>query len=196
LAEREGYRLSVETHQRQGRKPGPEAQWKKFCAAAVRTPDIEIWGAWARGELAAIVVLALVEDCLNIHLQSSRTEALALSPNNALTFAVTQAKLKDPRIASICYGQTSLNPGLDAYKTAMGYRVLETGDRIVFTPLLKPFFLLGGRSIVNWISNRRPDDLKWRRASLLLKHDARRQPRDAVTCPVSDIGRSGGPTNL
>ena len=64
-----GHRLNEETWQRQGRgETGlSRKHWQRYCQAAANAPDMEAWGAFVEGRLAAFVVCALVERCYNIH---------------------------------------------------------------------------------------------------------------------------------
>ena len=165
-----GYSLNVDTYRRQGKDPQSFSveKWQRFCDAASETRGFEAWGAWAKGNLAAFAVTALVEDSLHIHTQASATEYLDLYPNNALTFLLTKQKISSPEIASICYGVKTLTRStLDDYKSRMGYELKTFAERIVFNPLLQPILSLGGDRIIHWIAKRRPTQA-WRRLSLIL----------------------------
>jgi hypothetical protein len=172
FAARDGHELNIDTVLRQGGKPERPGSWRRFCEAAMQVRDCQAWVALVQGRTAGIVVLALVEDCLNIYHQSSKTDTLWAHPNNALTFTVTESGLADPRVSSVCYGQTSLNTGLDNYKLSMGFEPMPVGDCVVFTPLLRPFFMLGGQNLVHWYARMHPENQRWRRASLVLSHGA------------------------
>lgn len=166
-----GHALNVDTFRRQGKDPRSltPATWRQFCETARRFPDFEAWGAWVRDKLAAFCVTALVEDCLNIHTQSSATEFLNFYPNNALTFAVTKQKIASPGVNMVCYGvKTLTRPTLDEYKLRMGFEALEFSERVMFNPLVQPLLSLGGNKIVHWLAKRRPQG-SWARFSLMLE---------------------------
>jgi hypothetical protein len=170
LAQR-GHQLNVESFERQGRDATTmtESEWYRYCEAASGIPGFEAWGAWVRGDLAAFVVAALVEDCSCMHHQSAATRYLPLFPNHALNFTVTREVLARPEVNSVCYGQDSLvTPGIDTYKSRMGFERRLFGERIVLNPLLQPILSLGGRRIIEWAARRRPESRIWRKASLLL----------------------------
>lgn len=140
-AARCGYPLHVETTDRQGRARGTheERDWLNLCLALGRSTDFEAWGAFVDGRLAAVLLGGLVGDRFSILRQVSATATLNAYPNNALAFAVTNAKLKTAGISSVTYGLRSLEPtpGLDRFKRNMGYTIEPAVDRIVFNPLIK-----------------------------------------------------------
>lgn len=168
--ERDGINLNVDTYRRQGKDPRSfeAGRWRTFCRVAGETRDVEAWGAWVKGSLAAFAVTALIEDSLYIYTQASATEYLEFYPNNALTFLLTKQKLALPGVRSICYGvKTLTRPTLDEYKMRMGFEVKTFGERIVFNPLLRLVLSLGGDKAVHWIAKRRPEG-GWGRLSLML----------------------------
>jgi len=169
---REGHAINTDTFVRQGRAANTftETQWHRYCQAAAATPDLEAWGAFVEGQLAAFMVTALVEDCYNILHQASRTSTLASYPNNALTFTVTSRELSRTEVGFISYGLKSLEDtsSLDHFKLQMGYRLQPRSDRVVLNALLKPFTRLGGRRLVHWMAQRPNSSDFWRKASRVL----------------------------
>jgi len=166
-----GHLLNAESFQRQGREAATmsESQWHRYCEAAGSIRGFEAWGAWVRGHLAAFVVAALVGDCSYMHHQSAATEYLPLFPDHALNFSVTRLVLTRPEVKSVCYGSDSLlTPGIDTYKSRMGFERRLFGERIVLHPLLQPMLYLGGRRIIRWAARRHPESKMWQRASLFL----------------------------
>lgn len=167
-----GHSINQETFVRQGRHPEtiPEHRWVRYCNAASRTPDIEAWGAFIGGDLAAFVVTALVEDCFSILHQASRTSSLSCYPNNALTFDVTKRKLACPGIAYVSYGLKSVEDtsSLDHYKLQMGFGVRPRSDQMVLHPLLRTAARYGGRRFVRWMARCYPGSDLWRKATSVL----------------------------
>lgn len=170
-----GHQLNLESFERQDRDATTmtESQWHRYCEGAATIPGFEAWGAWVRGTLAAFVVGALVEDCCYMHHQSAATEHLPLFPNHALNFSVTRLVLARPEVKSVCYGADSLlTPGIDTYKSRMGFERLLFGERIALNPLLQPMLSLGGRRIIRWATRTYPESQMWQKASLLLPPNA------------------------
>ena len=163
-----GYSLNEATWRRQGRTETvltPE-RWKRYCEAARVTPDMEAWGAFVGGQLAAFAVCAAVENCYNILFQSSSSDLLRHSPNNALAFVVTKRALELPGVDRVCYGLRSVEDteGLDHFKFGMGFSLLPLDERFALHPVLKVFLRLGGRKAVQLGATRRPRSDFWRKA--------------------------------
>lgn len=164
-----GHDVNVDMFSRQERAPDTitRQEWRRYCDAAGQIPGFEAWAAFVDDRLVALMVTALVEDCLNILHQSSRTEALEYYPNNALIFTVTQRKLSSPEVGVVSYGLKSLedNPGLMRFKERMGFELKPFHEGIVFNPILRPFLRVGGRQLIDWMARRRPESDLWRKAS-------------------------------
>jgi hypothetical protein len=166
-----GHQLNVESFERQGRDATTmtESEWHRYCETAGSMSGFEAWGAWVRGHLAAFVVAALVEECSYMHHQSAATEYLPFFPNHALNFTVTRLVLARPEVTSVCYGgESRLAPGIDTYKSRMGFERRQFGERIAVNPLLRPILFLGGRRIIRWAARTYPESQLWKRASLVL----------------------------
>lgn len=163
-----GYPLNEATWRRQGRTETvlTAERWKKYCEAAQATPDMETWGAFVGGQLAAFAVCALVENCYNILHQSSSSELLRHSPNNALAFVVTRHALELSEAGRVSYGLKSIEDteGLDQFKFGMGFSLLPLEERYALHPALKGFLALGGRRALEFAANRRPSSDFWRKA--------------------------------
>jgi hypothetical protein len=187
-----GHQLNLESFERQDRDATTmtESQWHRYCEVAAATPGFEAWGAWARGRLAAFVVAALVEDCCHMHHQSAATEHLPLFPNHALNFSVTRLVLARPEVNSVCYGADSLvTPGIDTYKSRMGFERLLFGERIVHNPLLQAGLALGGRKVIYWMARKYPQKEMIQRAALLLQQDS----TQAGKTPTGGSAQNGVP---
>lgn len=144
---RQGHELNVESFRRQGRPEATvtEAQWRGYCRTAGAMSGFEAWGAWVHGNLAAFLVVAMVEDSCYINYQSCATAYMPFRPNHALTFSVTRMLLARPEVNSVCYGHDSLVvQGIDSYKERMGFERRSFGERVVFNPLLQPLLSFGG----------------------------------------------------
>src|SRR5579863_6457508 len=165
------YPLITETNVRQtGKQPHrSEAHWKSFCDLAGRWPDLEAWGAFVDGELAAFIVAMLAEDCYYLHLQKSASALLKHYSNNALLFTVMKTALARPEVGFVSNGQIALaaKEGLYHFKTSMGFQVHPFKEQMVFNPLIRPG-LWAGKALTSRLTRHRPESLFWRRASKAL----------------------------
>ncbi len=166
------YPLITETSLRQTGKQSSrsKAQWKSFCELACQWPDLEAWGAFVDGELAAFIVAILAEDCYYIHLQKSSSALLKHYSNNALLFTVMKAALARPAVGWISNGQIALaaREGLHHFKTSMGFEIHPFKEQVVFNPLMKPG-LWAVRMVTGRLARINPENLFWRRASRALQ---------------------------
>jgi hypothetical protein len=179
LAKR-GHQLNLDTYRRHGldKESITLAQWRRLCEVAARIPDFEAWGAWVGGDLAAFSVTALIEDCLFSYHESSSTQCLQFGVNNALIFTLTGMKLADPRVTSVSLGvRTLTTPGLDEFKSRIGFKVKRFGEGLVFNPLLQPCLRLGGRQIVSWMARRYPERELWRKLSMMIQQKNQLRPQ-------------------
>ena len=168
-----GHHLNEETWQRQGRGAAglSRRQWQRYCQAAANAPDMEAWGAFVEGRLAAFVVCALVERCYNILHQSSSRDLLSHNPNNALAFTVTKRALEQARVDLVCYGLKSVEntEGLEHFKLRMGFSIRPFDEKVILHPLLQACLALGGRLGVEWAAARKPDSDFWRKAQAVCR---------------------------
>ena len=168
----QAYPLITETNLRQtGKQPHrSESEWKTFCALADRWPDLEAWGAFVDGELAAFIVAMLAEDCYYIHLQKSASALLKHYSNNALLFTVMKTALARPEVGFVANGQIALaaKEGLFHFKTSMGFEIHPFKEQMVFNPLIRPG-LWAGKAVTSRLTKNRPESLFWRRASKALE---------------------------
>jgi hypothetical protein len=162
------YPLITETNVRQtGKQPHrSEAHWKSFCELAGRWPDLEAWGAFVDGELAAFIVAMLAADCYYIHLQKSSSAQLKNYSNNALLFTVMKTALARPEVGWISNGQIALaaKEGLYHFKTSMGFGIHPFKEQVVLNPLIKPGLSIG-KAVTSWRTRIDPENLFWRRAA-------------------------------
>lgn len=174
-----GHLLNVETLARQGRAADSLTltQWKAYCRAAGEIAGFEAWGAFVGEQLAAFMVAALVEEWFSILCQASRTSTLELSPNNALVYVVTQAKLRSCDVGHVSYGMKSLEAtgGLDHFKEQMGFHLQPFRECVVLHPVLRIVSRVGAQAMVERLAARHPESDLWRKASVVL-----RMTREAV----------------
>ncbi len=138
-----GWRLQQDTLHRQGRQVRiSRRQWSRLCLAAADLPGFAAWGAFVDGRLAASVLTFQMQDCGYLLYQQCLRDYLPARVNNALSFVVTQALLKQPGIRSILYGLHSLDApaSVDEFKFRMGYAAKPVRQRVVFHPWLAPLF--------------------------------------------------------
>jgi hypothetical protein len=161
----------LETLTRQGRLARHSvAQWRRFLAAAGRRPGVEIWGAWRGEELAAYMIMFLVDDVCELYQGRSRNVFLRDYPNNGLVFRLVEEMLVRRGLRQVTYGIESLEPvpGVDAFKLGLGFERRPVNQRIVFHPFLRA--ALGSalaRGIIERFARRRATTF-WRKAHGLL----------------------------
>ena len=142
LAE-EGWRLQIDTLQRQGRHPKLDQKiWRQLCLAAADLPGFEAWGAMVKGKMAASVITFKMDECAYMLYQQCLREYLPAHVNNALSFFVTQEMVQRADIRSILYGLHSLDAPaqVDEFKFRMGYHAKIVRQHVIFNPLLEPLF--------------------------------------------------------
>ena len=161
-----GQVLNEQTLHRQRRNNRNDVgeRWIRYCNAASRIRDFQAWGAFVEGELASCMVTALVEDYFSILHQSSLDKSLRHYPNNALIFTVAKLKLDCPKINSVSYGLKGLaqTSGLDHFKFSMGFVKRPFHPRLVINPVLRPILALGGKTLINNIAQKSPQQSFWR----------------------------------
>lgn len=146
----QGLRLARDTMKRQGRYDsefGDPVRWRNLVKAVEISPGITIYGAQAKGRLAAFIITCRDEGWLQILHQMSGLAELPLHANHALTYAVTRMACESPDIKAVNYGLVGMQTirGLHEYKLRMGYHVEEHNNVIRLHPRLAPF--LGNRVV-------------------------------------------------
>lgn len=139
----EGWQLRLETLQRQGReKAETQAWWQKLCLSADGLSGFEAWAALIEDQMVASLIAFTCDDTCSILYQQSSTEHLSLGVNNALAFEFSREALSRPQTKRIFYGLHSLDapPSVDQFKFRMRFVAKPVRQRVVFHPLLAPFF--------------------------------------------------------
>jgi len=168
-----GRAADQDTLSRQGRtwRFGGE-QWESYWKAADR-PGMEGWGAFVGEQLAAFLLTAELDDCVEFLLARSRSDLLDAYPNNALIFSVAEEMLVKRRVGKITFGLESLEPvgPLDQFKFGMGFRREPIRQRVVFHPVLQTLLRSGAfRGLLHrWGERRGEKAVFWRKASGLVR---------------------------
>jgi len=146
----EGYQLNMQTFERQNRDD-PKADikyWHRLCDGLSKTSNIKILGSYCENKLAAYTVIIELPNMAEMILQNSDTAFLSYCPNNLLTYHVARHYLTErDKPLPVCYGLGSLEdtPGLDQYKSGMGFELRPIKQRIYFRKeirfLLRPAVL-------------------------------------------------------
>lgn len=134
-----GYRLVMDTRQRQGRKLTITAgQWRSRFLAAVQFPAFEGWAAKCNDELAAFLITVVIGDTCIMLLQQCSTAHLREHANNALGFYVTSNMRSRPGIRQVMYGMRPLDapPSVDEFKFRIGYRAKPVTEVVRLHPAL------------------------------------------------------------
>lgn len=139
-----GIRLNRDTMERQGREisKGFDDYWMKYFSTALKADGADVWGAFVDGELAAYLVSFRMEGCAHILIVRSDSRHLNLYPNNALLFTYIRETLGRGDIGQVSIGFESVQQGLeslDHFKSGLGFRKVETGQRIELAWWLRPF---------------------------------------------------------
>jgi hypothetical protein len=138
----EGWKLRSETLVRQGRAKAETWEfWQRLCQCAEGLGGFEAWGAIHEGELVAALLAHTCEGTVSILYQQSRTGHLRHGVNNALTYSFTQTVLQRPDARNLFYGLHSLDApsGVDGFKFRMRYLAKPVRQRVVFSPVVRPF---------------------------------------------------------
>ena len=132
-------------------------QWAQRCRTAADLLGFEAWGAFIQGELAGSLLTFSMPDCCYLVQQQSRSDALALNVNNALTFTVMSELSERSPGALFVYGLGSLDagPGVDEFKFHMGFEAVPVKQRVIFHPAIPPAVLHAGHLIVRGLAARR-----------------------------------------
>jgi hypothetical protein len=157
----EGWRLCLDTLQRQGRDPQiSQEAWQILCLAAGELPGFEAWGALVRGRLAASLITFQMDHCCYVLYPQCAREHMAAHVNNALSYAMTQAMIGRPMIGSIFYGLHSLDapPSVDEFKLRMGYTAKPVRQRVVFHPWLAPLCNGASHAVLRQLLALKPGD--------------------------------------
>jgi hypothetical protein len=161
LIAQDGWDLQVDTLNRQGRHfKLDRSSWERMGRAAGDLPGFDGWGAFVDGSLAASVITLQVDDCAYMLYQQCLRQFLPRHVNNALSFMVTQALLARPGVRTILYGLHSLDApsSVDEFKFRMGYTAKPVRQRVVFHPMLRPFFNPTSHALLKHACSLRPGD--------------------------------------
>lgn len=139
----EGWLLRLDTLQRQRRsKAESKTWWQKLCQTAEGLPGLEAWAALIENKMVAALIAFNNDDTCSILYQQSSSEHLSLGVNNALAFEFSRKAISCPQTKMIFYGLHSLDApsSVDEFKFRMNYVAKPVRQRVVFHPLLAPFF--------------------------------------------------------
>ena len=139
----EGWVLRKDSLERQGRE-GAETEewWRCLCESAEDLPGFEAWGAIHDGELVASFLAFTCGDCFTLPHEQSASAHLQYRINNAIFFGITQEAFTRPDVAEVFFCLQSLDApeSMDRFKFHMGFTPKPVRQRVVFHPLLAPFF--------------------------------------------------------
>jgi hypothetical protein len=147
----EGWTLRQDSLERQGREGAEtEAWWRRLCESAEDLPGFEAWGAIRDGELVASFLSFTCDDCFTLPHEQSSSAHLQHRINNAIFFAVTQEAFKRPGVAEVFFCLQSLDApeSMDRFKFHMGFTPKPVRQRVVFHPLLAPFFNYASHAVL------------------------------------------------
>ena len=158
-----GMQANLDTLCRQKRDDPTFSQlrrWAGFCDAAGAVEGAGAWGAFVNDELAAFAVTFIIDDYCNILYEISCTSMLQYRVNLALMYTINQEMLGLPGINHISAGLTPIVnlPGLDTFKTRLGYRKRLVNFRVELRPWLSRLLLNpAGRGVLSLARRVVPD---------------------------------------
>jgi hypothetical protein len=158
---REGWSIEQDTQDRQGRRSRRGHEWwERMVGATAGLEGFEAWGAEVDGRLAAGLMLVRIDDCVGLLYQQSHTSYLPLRVNNALLFDTTKALVARPGVRLIHNGLHSLDApaSVDRFKTRLGYVVKPVRQRVMFHPLLAPWFGAGTAMVLDRLAGVYPQN--------------------------------------
>jgi hypothetical protein len=139
----EGWKLRRDTLERQGRI-GAETEewWQRLFTSAEDLSGFEAWGAIHDGELVASFLAFTCDHHYYLLHEQSASAHLEHRINNAIFFTVTQAAFKRSGISEVflCLHSLDAPESVDQFKFRMGFTAKPVRQRVVFHPLLAPFF--------------------------------------------------------
>lgn len=167
-----GEPLIIESFERQGRiRTGNPGAFQRHCNSWKSVEGFEVWGAFIEDELTAFMIVQLLEDFCHIEWIYSSGRYLRAYPNNALVFTVTKEMLSRPGISQVSYGLEPLKSlqGLARFKLRMGYEKRPLKQRVVFNPLLKPFFNRATYPLLAAYAQRQPQSEFWQKVEGVMR---------------------------
>ena len=131
-------------HNREDHLFSNPAHWARFCEAGKKVQGAIVWGSFYENQLAAYAVVFITGEYSNILYQHSRTDLMHTKANNVLSYIMTRELLSMPGISYVSYGLRSIRgeqPGLDEYKTRLGYEHSPVNYIVALRPILEHFLL-------------------------------------------------------
>ena len=118
-------------------------RWASFCDAAAAVEGVGVWGAFVGDDLAAYAITFIVDDCCNILYEMSQTELMRFQPNAALFYTINREMLALPAIDCVSAGPMSILdlPGIEQFKTQLGYEKRPVHFRVALRPRLERLLL-------------------------------------------------------
>jgi hypothetical protein len=177
----EGWKLRQDSLERQGRV-GAETEewWQRLCMSAEDLPGFEAWGAIHDGELVASFLAFICDDHFTLPHEQSASAHLQHRTNNAIFFAVTQEAFRRPDTSEVFFCLHSLDApeSVDQFKFRMGFAAKPVRQRVVFHPLLAPFFNTASHAIVKRLLARQTNNAALAKAEGMIRFylDGKRPP--------------------
>lgn len=121
---------------------GEQTKSLGFDVSLDSIPAYKAWGAFVGNELAAYLVVLLVDNFAHIIIERSVTSLLNHRPNNALVFRAVSELLSSGDIDVVSYGWDSLvyNSGLEQFKLGMGFIKEPVNQQIIVNPKFRLLF--------------------------------------------------------
>ena len=179
----EGWRLRQDSLERQGRTDAEtEEWWVRMCMSAQDLPGFEAWGAIHEGELVASFLAFVCDDWFTLPHEQSLSACLEHRVNNAIFYGVTHRAMQRDNISSVFFCLHSLDapPSVDQFKFRMGYTARPVRQRVVFHPLLAPFFNKASYALVKRLLVRYPTYSKLSKTEGMMRFymDGKRSPSE------------------
>jgi hypothetical protein len=168
----EGWGLRRDSLERQGRV-GAETEewWHCMCMSAKDLPGFEAWGAIHEGELVASFLAFVCDNCFTLPHEQSSSAHLEYRVNNAIFYGVTHQAMQRDNINSVFFCLHSLDApaSVDEFKLRMGNTAKSVRQRVVFHPLLAPFFNKASYALLKRVLQRYPNQPKLSKTEGMLR---------------------------
>lgn len=168
----EGWSLRRDTLERQGRIDAEtEGWWHRMCMSARDLPGFEAWGAIHEGELVASFLAFTCDDCFTLPYEQSASVHLQHRVNNAIFYSVTHQAIQRDDITSVFFCLDSLDapPSVDEFKFRMGFTAKPLRQRVVFYPLLAPFFNKASYAVIKQMLRQYPNNPRLSKAEGMVR---------------------------
>lgn len=138
-----GFAAYRDTYQRIGLTSGGRGQFERAFRMFYRNPAHRVVGAWSEADLAAYMMLVVVDDWVEIPGSFSADAHLGARPNDGLANHVLHHFLVESRCKTVSYGLSSIEAnaeteGLHVFKQKLGFEAVPVHRVFALHPFVRP----------------------------------------------------------